>query len=1815
MSFYSVSSFFGVYDTVTKIEIEFDNSDENKPFKIHKVYATSGQCPRKELFKGLPTFKEKAYLPTALFYMSNFEKAYADLTAPEPRDWIEFFEEYTYPPIEVVYGSSGEETKITESGLACALDVDLGELASGLLEDFFHSAWDVFSNSFDLLSCSDEPIDREPGLKQFVRPDEQEAYEKFYKEELKRLRKERDNLLLETPAEDNLHAHTEDEEQRENTQRELQELEADLREQASQKAEEKVNRMNKKNFAHPFYEHFKESLKQRFDNDQSILAVFKKIQKDTKLTESTKIQKFIQSVGMCGISNGFKKALGCLMKQVDIKSLITASVRIFFKGFKIQDLSNALRDLLIGLPPEKQIEIQLKVEEKLGNIKPPWETLTTNPGQKAAEEEQNRTKGVLKGPDGKPLTEEIDGKQVPITQAALGEGTNRNVAENDGLSQFSRGINNSVNQSIKLVLETYMEEILGAATADDLIKKYKKEIPAIAEILKSLEGDCKTAPVKDIKDSKLADYKFDVCNPTLPTINFKIPEIPWKPNIWKSLKRGIKKAIREAILAAISALVSKLITMLEQNLCDALSAIGKTGLDLLSGEDVDFGKILKDSFCPDASDDEVRDLGNSLLNKIGAKDTDIQNAFDCFTGAIFGSMTQREMIDLITLKEKNPVDIKMFMQTIKVGCPAMYDLVNTPNKAENFFNNIGNLIPQDTRDLLQSSIPYSSDGVPFYNSICLTSEELRAWDQLRRQGLENAGLNPQDAADQVDLYNQRARDALADVLDAISNGPNADLNDMIQDLFSPLTDDPCDKKNLNEGESLFGNKVAKEPEELVKIQDDVSNRIFDNILDQVRRDFSDSFGFGGSFLERILTDTRDNNQALHNLYKSWIFTRNKYHDSTITQQQKGEKFAFFGLDFIGEHRGYYPETVGKYCKDHLLENELEYDSNVMINPGSSKFVSGFVVDGQEITVTIDENPKEQSNFDFTFEREYGKSGVFLAQKKVEGKISFISADLLSPEKSLGYKINSIYDAEIEREDISYNVISNEGMENLTIEENPNIEYRALVFNAFIKKKLESLSMTPDMSNFQNFYNVIQNVFSETMKMILDNTEGFQFGFEDEDITEEDLTYVDPEEGATEYTHENSDKVLGRSKTNHPRITFLNPENYGGSYKVPPVYIKPKEMNGWMKYAKELFPEEEECEPKTQTIINSEKIKTFVNDRRNGSILKDEEMRKMSEKCYFDKPFDKVLTKNAISSIEGLIKTQLRTSIIKEIIKSMPVVSCVKYTMNNYDSTSAQSILNRLVDELKTVNPFGPRRMEKQNYYLIFLEQAIQYFIATTIADLPKKIDPETGEEIDEKDFSSLTPDIENAYNKIKSFIDNFSYSNTITPKEQVVQLLGTEDVDSNILSADNFNALAGAYQKVGDYMFRSTSPYEYKPNFLQTQGTTNLYSVIFAVRLCEKEAQIILKHLIDKEYEELMKDFYKRENAVIDDIGRAFITNNELFENNAIKNFGFTQYEEKVSIGSFQSMGQPNDVVDTLRGYPFSNPNEFKMKIEKYIRIKEKEESELPENVRELMNSRDHNLKGVVSIEKLQEFFEENIDTLGEYNISDLFGDAKIEEGQLIGDIGLQTGMRIVMNLPFVGEIEDNVSFEDKQFSLLEKAYYIRGRRYPFSIPVVSSEVEIIDVKIKDLDLESIYDVDCLARKMTNSEDYNMLFKKIIPIQAVSSMILQYVNFFFLDSIGVASGERAEEVDSPKRIKMPSFDGTNLTIRKYFACFYNSNRGLHSENFKIPRIEFPDFWKMIFGSINFPEINLNLILNFDLDFGHKVVDVNPFNKNDELCDE
>jgi hypothetical protein len=74
-----------------------------------------------------------------------------------------------------------------------------------------------------------------------------------------------------------------------------------------------------------------------------------------------------------------------------------------------------------------------------------------------------------------------------------------------------------------------------------------------------------------------------------------------------------------------------------------------------------------------------------------------------------------------------------------------------------------------------------------------------------------------------------------------------------------------------------------------------------------------------------------------------------------------------------------------------------------------------------------------------------------------------------------------------------------------------------------------------------------------------------------------------------------------------------------------------------------------------------------------------------------------------------------------------------------------------------------------------------------------------------------------------------------------------------------------------------------------------------------------------------------------------------------------------------------------------------------------------------------------------------------------------------------------------------------------------------------------------------------------------------------------------------------------------------LVCRRYFASFYNSNKLAGPEFLGLPKIEFPDFFKLLFGGFGFPEINLNLLIPLEFRFDHKIIRTNPFDKNGDEC--
>ena len=90
----------------------------------------------------------------------------------------------------------------------------------------------------------------------------------------------------------------------------------------------------------------------------------------------------------------------------------------------------------------------------------------------------------------------------------------------------------------------------------------------------------------------------------------------------------------------------------------------------------------------------------------------------------------------------------------------------------------------------------------------------------------------------------------------------------------------------------------------------------------------------------------------------------------------------------------------------------------------------------------------------------------------------------------------------------------------------NIPYRKRVFEAFLKYKLKDFTNIFKENNGL-YLKLNQKYFTSLRELILKNegfSKGFIFGWRDEPLTEEDLTYVGPD--GEEYNYSEEEKVLG-----------------------------------------------------------------------------------------------------------------------------------------------------------------------------------------------------------------------------------------------------------------------------------------------------------------------------------------------------------------------------------------------------------------------------------------------------------------------------------------------------------------------------------------------------------------------------------------------------------------------------------------------------------------------------------------------------------------
>lgn len=356
--------------------------------------------------------------------------------------------------------------------------------------------------------------------------------------------------------------------------------------------------------------------------------------------------------------------------------------------------------------------------------------------------------------------------------------------------------------------------------------------------------------------------------------------------------------------------------------------------------------------------------------------------------------------------------------------------------------------------------------------------------------------------------------------------------------------------------------------------------------------------------------------------------------------------------------------------------------------------------------------------------------------------------------------------------------------------------------------------------------------------------------------------------------------------------------------------------------------------------------------------------------------------------------------------------------------------------------------------------------------------------------------------------------------------------------------------------------------------------------MVQKECELILAEMINREVKETFDFFFQTFEPEISNIKTFMLTNKNLFSNTQLENIGKTSYEEKKANGETVILGDvPSVLTNTDNSSPFTlDSNEQEFIIEKYIRVYEKENS-----IEEVAN-RDAALKGVTSIEEFDSFIQTLATTNPDTYISDIFGNAEFTysvtlqdlldnnitldilntnsvsitpqqitvisgysqnvsseilsstiivnqeiieqmEGEFVptgytGQVGLKYGIRIC-HKPKFGDIDNTVTFnqENIDFAKHEKSYLYNINNFPsvdsYGFPICSAELEIMDHKLSDFSLLSgkyKYDLDCMLRKLTETEEFNLFFGDVINLNCVPGLFAIYTNLFFINSIGPEDG-------------------------------------------------------------------------------------------------
>ena len=816
-----------------KINIRFNLEDDDK-LTIKQIRVNLPGCPIVKIgpigkFKGVfrkYTKQSPMSRTRTLHYVGSLPEIDNDLTARTPTPWLEVVTKYTYPPVEVAYGSNENTLFNDPTSLGCLLNsvpnnTDVDEFFEGLENVLFGTPEAFLAQNFAKLSCysTSELYKEIADFKKYSGElNEQSARVLASAKQRLSIKEPYLNILIEemfpgatawgklTPQQ-----------------------KADIREEGTRKGFKEDTRNTLRGESGPFFE--------RLNN----------------------------RLGTCGWIGLLMTAIDCVAQGLGEESATKALAESAFNSME----DAALTRTFLGLSAEQQLKVIDSIKQEFGSIPAPWETAefggAYQPGSYAgpgfsASPLSSDFKNY--GPTERDIARESIREDAPDptgTDQGL-FGMDYSAGEfnfNQGsVSQGSGGTFGSALGNVqKEAFDALRSNMLKSLGADELLSAMQQlpGAPIIARMLKQVP--CRQTPLiysEPRLDSWLNTVEFDLCNWDVdwswPDFEADLPKI-W--DIVLMLVEAVKDAIIQTAIAVLMQLLKFILEKIFSIACDALATLGANLLDLFGGNN-HFRDLLQENLCPDATQEDLNNALKNMFAPFGGPDSRCLELMDpaamgAFIDDLSLMLTQGQIIQLLqgnATQETIRLAVEV-ARTTESEC--IQEVFTDPNNIADFFKSVEPFIP-DLEDIAETIPKVSLDEPP---NPC--DEETRVKiDDLKCELLKEKGLTPEECREQLDDLKDKAVQDLQDLATALQGGPYAN--------FPPLmAGDDCP----DEGFFPKDNPLQK------SLDDSISQAMLESIEKQHLRDLWGNIfrttGEGG-FLNGIMSDTVGRPHKAHNWY-------------------------------------------------------------------------------------------------------------------------------------------------------------------------------------------------------------------------------------------------------------------------------------------------------------------------------------------------------------------------------------------------------------------------------------------------------------------------------------------------------------------------------------------------------------------------------------------------------------------------------------------------------------------------------------------------------------------------------------------------------------------------------------------------------------------------------------------------------------------------------------------------------------------------------------------------------------------------------------